>query len=338
MGANEHGVCIGNEAVWTREPVSPGEALLGMDLVRLGLERGDSAWTALNVITELLQQHGQGGACREDPEPFSYHNTFLLVDRREAWVLETAGKLWAAQKITEGVKNISNQLTIGADISAEHPELRSVAQARGWWSGEGEFSFTAALSPDQPPARMELAKQRYRGGTALLRQHDGSVTAEVMMGILRDKDSGICMDSGGFRTTGSMVSILPRDPTRPCVHFFTATPDPSRSVFKPFIFSECVSPVAMVISPQYGPDDPVRKQPRFQHKVDRQHDLYRAHQAAVKSMESDPDVGASLQEIMRYLESQCLQDIEAMLRGDLQGQELGDLFFDCVDTELKFYQ
>ena len=35
MGANEHGVCIGNEAVWGREKVCDEEALLGMDLVRL---------------------------------------------------------------------------------------------------------------------------------------------------------------------------------------------------------------------------------------------------------------------------------------------------------------
>lgn len=34
MGANDRGVCIGNEAVWTREEVVPGEALLGMDLLR----------------------------------------------------------------------------------------------------------------------------------------------------------------------------------------------------------------------------------------------------------------------------------------------------------------
>lgn len=34
MGANEHGVCVGNEGVWTREPVGEDEALLGMDLVR----------------------------------------------------------------------------------------------------------------------------------------------------------------------------------------------------------------------------------------------------------------------------------------------------------------
>lgn len=71
-------------------------------IIRLGLERGDSAWGALTVITGLLEQHGQGGQCREAPEPFSYHNTFLLVDRREAWVLETAGRLWVAQKVSGG--------------------------------------------------------------------------------------------------------------------------------------------------------------------------------------------------------------------------------------------
>jgi len=55
------------------------------------------------VITGLLERYGQGGSCREDPAPFCYHNTFLLADRTEAWVLETAGRLWAAQRIQEQV-------------------------------------------------------------------------------------------------------------------------------------------------------------------------------------------------------------------------------------------
>ncbi|KAI1895968.1 hypothetical protein AGOR_G00089970 [Albula goreensis] len=299
MGANEHGVCIGNEAVWTREAVSDQEALLGMDLVRLGLERGETARGALDVITQLLQLHGQGGPCREDPAPFSYHNTFLLADRTEAWVLETAGKLWAAQRISEGVKNISNQLTIGCNITAEHPELRSTAQDQGWWSREEDFNFASTFTTDNPPARMEAAKLRYCGGTELLQKHYGTLTAEVMMEILRDKASGICMDSGGFRTTGSMVSILPRDPTVPCVHFFTATPDPSRSVFKPFIFTESTVPVPRVMSPNYGPDDPARKLPRFCHQVDRRHELYSAHQAAQINMETNPEADSKLQETLR---------------------------------------
>lgn len=69
------------------------------------------------------------------------------------------------------------------------------------------------------------------------------------MSILRDKASGICMDSGGFCTTGSMVSILPRDTTLPCIHFFTATPDPSR-YFNLFIFDSFVHlPCTLEVEP-----------------------------------------------------------------------------------------
>lgn len=46
MGANEHGVCIANEAVVTREPASESEALLGMDLVR---------WVACWAVNILLK-------------------------------------------------------------------------------------------------------------------------------------------------------------------------------------------------------------------------------------------------------------------------------------------
>lgn len=55
----------------------------------------------------------------------------------------------------------------------------------------------------------------------------GKITAETMMAILRDKESGINME-GSFMTTGSMVSILPQEPNLPCIHFFTGTPDPDR--------------------------------------------------------------------------------------------------------------
>ncbi|XP_017352540.1 secernin-2 isoform X2 [Cebus imitator] len=287
MGANEHGVCIGNEAVWTKEPLREGEALLGMDLLRLALERSTSAQEALHVITGLLERYGQGGSCLEDPAPFCYHNTFLLADRTEAWVLETAGRLWAAQRIQEGARNISNQLSIGTDISAQHPELQTHAQAQGWWDGQGTFDFAQVFSLTQQPVRMEAAKARFLAGRELLRQQQGGITAEVMMGILRDKESGICMDSGGFRTTASMVSVLPQDPMQPCMHFLTATPDPSRSVFKPFIFGAGVAQAPQVLSPTFGAQDPVRTLPRFQTQVDRRHILYRGHQAALGLMESD---------------------------------------------------
>ncbi|XP_062967549.1 secernin-2 isoform X2 [Cynocephalus volans] len=339
MGANERGVCIGNEAVWTKEPVGEGEALLGMDLLRLALERSSSAREALRVITGLLERYGQGGSCREDPSPFCYHNTFLLADRAEAWVLETAGKLWAAQRIQEGARNISNQLSIGTDISAEHAELRTHAQAQGWWSGQGPFDFAQVFSLTQQPVRMEAAKARFQAGRELLQRQQGAITAEVMMGILRNKESGICMDSGGFRTTASMVSILPQDPTQPCVHFLTATPDPSRSVFKPFIFGVGVAQAPQVLSPTFGAQDPVRTLPRFKTQVDRRHSLYRGHQAALRLMESEQDMGQQLQQKQQDLEQEGLEAAQRLLAGKWTPtpQELGGLFQAFVERESQAY-
>lgn len=73
----------------------------------------------------------------------------------------------------EGVHNISNQLSIGSDISAEHPELRPHAQVQGWWDGQGTFDFAQVFSLSQQPVRMEAAKARFRAGQELLQQQQG---------------------------------------------------------------------------------------------------------------------------------------------------------------------
>lgn len=81
---------IGDMAHYNNNPVF---------LNRLGLERADTAEKALKVITDLLEKHGQGGSCMEDNCSFTYHNSFLISDRTEAWVLETSGRYWAAEKV-----------------------------------------------------------------------------------------------------------------------------------------------------------------------------------------------------------------------------------------------
>jgi dipeptidase len=124
MGANEHDVVIGNEAIFTRESIQ-GDGLLGMDLVRLGLERGASAAESADVICELIETFGQGGRCSYEDTGLSYHNSFLIADYREAWVVEAAGKRIARKRIDEGVYAISNDVTL--------PELRSIRdRIRPW--------------------------------------------------------------------------------------------------------------------------------------------------------------------------------------------------------------
>src|SRR5579875_2396145 len=79
IGVNEWGVAIGNEAVLTREPYEEPAALIGMDLVRLGLERGQTAQEAVAVIGRLVERYGQGGNCRVG-DFGTYHNSFIVAD------------------------------------------------------------------------------------------------------------------------------------------------------------------------------------------------------------------------------------------------------------------
>lgn len=69
---------------------------------RLALERCATARDAVTLIGRLLGDHGQGGRCFEEPTSADiiYHNSFLVADPREAWVLETAGGHWAAEQVT----------------------------------------------------------------------------------------------------------------------------------------------------------------------------------------------------------------------------------------------
>lgn len=90
----------------------------------------------MDVITSLLEKYGQGGPCSEHDDSHIYHNSFLIADCKEAWVLETSGKLWAAEKITSGYRNISNGLTIGTKIDKHSEGLLEKAVALGIWNGE----------------------------------------------------------------------------------------------------------------------------------------------------------------------------------------------------------
>ncbi|NLG71245.1 MAG: peptidase U34 [Chloroflexi bacterium] len=245
MGANEHGVVIGNEAVFTRVPYEKGRALIGMDLLRLALERAATAREAVTVITDLLAEYGQGGNCGFAHE-FYYHNSFLIADPQDAWVLETAGREWAAKQV-RGVYAISNGLTLTSEWDLASPGLVDYAVERGWCKGRDDFNFARCYS-DHLYTRFSDCASRCARTTELLQAQAGRIDVPAVIAALRDHgrdpawrpDSGligakVCMHAGfgpvrGHQTTGSMVSHLhPEHPT----HFFTATAAPCTSLFKP---------------------------------------------------------------------------------------------------------
>jgi secernin len=226
-GLNEHGVAIGNEAIFTRE--QPAEVgLLGMDLVRLGLERGTTAHQALDAITELLERFGQGGSTVFAGRQF-YDNSFLIADPGEAWVLETAGRHWAARRLTSGAYAISNRPTLGTDYDRSSPDLVTYAEERGWWPrGRRPFHFAEAYTdPDYrglPAAECRLLRSRSR----LAVGEQAALTVATLIELLRDHGANpvggaapldwptgqeratICMHgrSEGIATAASMVAEL----------------------------------------------------------------------------------------------------------------------------------
>ena len=248
MGANEFGVAIGNEAVWTREPQAR-IGLLGMDLIRLALERAETARRALDVIIDLLGTYGQGGSCDIYHPGTSYHNSFLIADPGEAWVLETAGRYWAAKRV-ERTYSISNGLTIGVGFDLASPGLVEHAVERGWCKGEADFHFARCYS-DYYHTRVTTACRRRRDRTtALLRENSGRISPTDAFGYLRDhgteaketvwtpSSSGttVCMHAVGrpFRggqSTASLVAHLRPDlPT----YWMTGSSAPCTGLFKPF--------------------------------------------------------------------------------------------------------
>lgn len=248
MGANEHGVVIGNEAVWTIVDDEPLDkpALLGMDLVRLGVERATTAQEAMGVMTNLLETYGQGGACAENDPSFTYHNSYLIADGQpSAIVLETAGRHWVAEHITTGTRNISNGLTIRADFDYHSDDLFRYAKKRGLWK-EGRSLDWAASFSEGGLGDLKSPYSRQGRGCKLLQQPKGTtnddgkkkpwMTPERMMKILRDHEGGLCMHGPGFETTASMVSeicgSIDNKTTPLARHWMTGQPLPCRSTFQ----------------------------------------------------------------------------------------------------------
>ncbi len=240
-GMNEGGVVGGNVAVFTQRSggnrESPG--LTGMDLLRLGLERGGSAEQAVAVITDLLEAYGQWGSAVQgkDHEAGAYDNSFLLADRKEAWVLETSGRRWVAERITQGVRSISNQLSIRTQWTRGSADLKDFARSRGWWNPAREFDFALAYADHQRYSR-QVSHLRWRRSGQLLRDHKGHLSAPVMMHFLRDHYEetflegpqfhrflpdflSLCMHDSpagftwGNTATSVVVEIDPRDPSPP---------------------------------------------------------------------------------------------------------------------------
>jgi secernin len=197
-GTNEHSVVIGNEAIFTksfreaaaahREGHGPAPGLLGMDLVRLALERSSSASEAVERMGTLIELYGQfgSGVPQRGHAEGGYDNAFLIADPNEGWILETAGTRWLAKRVAEGCASISNQPSIREEWDIGSRGIRDGAIEKGWWPSERGIRFDFARAYIDETVPRQVSHVRAMRTLQLLHDREGQITSDWMMRIARD--------------------------------------------------------------------------------------------------------------------------------------------------------
>jgi dipeptidase len=231
-----------------------------MEILRLGLERGRSAAEAVDVMTGLISQYGQGKFANTAGVR-TYDNGYIVADPHEAYVIETAGHEWVVKPVTTAL-GISNVYSVETDWSRHSPDAERTAINQGWRrSEESRFNFAEAYSA---ASRSEGSGALRRGRScALLSQRTGGITARTMMAVLSDHGdgrllqvefqaairpgSGICMhpvpNAEWGCTAASLVADLCADGSRLPVYWCSLY-SPCLSLFLP-IFIEGKLPEAL---------------------------------------------------------------------------------------------
>lgn len=372
-GINEHGVVIGNEAIYTKTfhqlagAYSNGESvdlgILGMDLIRLGLERSRTAREAVEVMGQLIEQYGQFGSGVPTKLHGSggYDNSFIIADATEAWVLEAVGKRYVAQRYTNGTTSISNQPTIRHHWDTGSSDIEQFARRQGWWQTNAPFDFARAYIDDT--TSRQVSHMRMMRSRHLLSEQAGQIDMEWMKRIARDhyEDTflngayfdaadpdflSICMhvspaDFTWGNTSSSCVAELPT-PTSEIPVFWWTPVSPCNGCYVPF-FPHSTS-IPDIVSTAGTVGDAVTPPPNAQQDTfsdDSYWWLFRRLLDCTKGdvIKSIPGLYVERNQIVRerfdVLEAEFKSQLPAILMqaiqdDGLQAQILDDFTADCV--------
>ncbi|MCC6128835.1 MAG: C69 family dipeptidase [Acidobacteria bacterium] len=150
---NEHQVAIA-ESTWggRKELKGPSGIIDYGSLMYIGLERAKTAREAIQIMTDLVAEHGYA----------STGESFSIADPNEAWIMEMIGKgeknkgaLWVAVKVPDGtVSAHANQPRIrkfplnDPKTALYSKDAISFAREKGWFTGDDkDFSFADAYAP-----------------------------------------------------------------------------------------------------------------------------------------------------------------------------------------------
>jgi secernin len=237
IGVNEHGVAIGNEAVFSNRTCK-GDGVILIDLLRLMLERAKDRHGAVELASQMLSEFGQGGNC-ELRGNSHFDGSFIIADKRGAVVLETAGTDWAVREVS-GFATISNAYTIGTDWERTSLDTK-----------HGTRCDFGVLVADSEKSVICAGPERQKTSHDFLAERSGHITVRIMANLLRytgeeadyepmksQRPTRICMhaapyDNRFFQSTGALISDTRGDDVMAWV---TATSGTDVSIFKPVCF------------------------------------------------------------------------------------------------------
>jgi len=150
---NEHQLIIAETTFGGRHGLNDPNGIMDYgSLIYITLQRAKTAREAIKIMAELTNKYGY----------FSEGESFSIVDKNEAWIMEMVGKgtekkgsVWVALRVPDGyISGHANQSRI-ATFPLNDPEnclyaedVIDFARSKGWFSGEdSEFSFRDAYCP-----------------------------------------------------------------------------------------------------------------------------------------------------------------------------------------------
>ena len=237
-GFNEYQVVIGNEAVNSKFSENNIPRLLGMDLVRLGLERGKSALSAVNIITNLISTYGQG-KFTNNHKSSNYDNSFIVADPNEAYIIEAANKEWVTKKVDSTI-GISNIYSVNSDWTDISPTAKQTAIDNKWYlESKNPINFLKTFSNNETKGAQEGRGEfrRVRSCT-YLDLFKGKLDLNIFLSLLKDHSNGenpseniqihysdnrsICMhhsENSVSNTAASLIADLSQDKNRTPIYW-----------------------------------------------------------------------------------------------------------------------
>jgi secernin len=318
-GVNEYGVAIGNEKVSTiNDARAAAPALIGMDLVRLGLERARSAEEARDVLIGLLGTLGQGGIADATNQE-AYDSSFLLADPAHAFILETSGRDYAAAPAPAGAA-LSNRLTLTTDwdrgsdaldpgddfdrfrdprVSTAPADVRLAASHR----------FLAASEEEGLTPAATVAHLRDHGNGPWGAPGQGGMADPPPATATPDgRGISLCMHVRGMAvTSASMVAVLPRAMGDGApVRAWVALGSPCVSVYLPAFPATAKGP------PPFVPFDLSRPE------------LWHAADALRQRVEEDPDAFAAIRARLDLLEADLWEEADDVAEDPARWSQVGE--------------